>query len=151
MPRGCREPETHDTRAGRASEVLGEQVHQEAVVPAAVAAAFVLAQAADGTEADLLIRPDRAVVVGGRVDREAVMTALAHEPVDDGPEGLRTHALVRERRRERDVEAREAVVRIVLLVEAEPAGQLAVDLDGEGLPVAAEILLVRRLAPPLAR
>src|SRR3954464_479765 len=108
-------------------------------MPAAVAAAFVLAQPAARGEADLLVARDGAVVVGGRIDREAVVAALAHEPVDDGPEGLRAEALVRVRRCERDVEAREAVVGLVLLVETEPAGQLAVDLDGEGLPVAAEI------------
>src|SRR3954470_1491189 len=49
---------------GRASEVLGEEVHQEAVVPGAVAAALVVPETPDRPEADLLVRSDRALVLG---------------------------------------------------------------------------------------
>jgi hypothetical protein len=51
---------------GTLQKLVGEQVHEQPVVPAAVGGALVAAQHADGAKAELRVRADRALVVGRR-------------------------------------------------------------------------------------
>jgi hypothetical protein len=78
-------------------KLVGEQVHEQPVVPAAVGGALVAAQDADRLEAELRVRPDRALVVGGGVDRQAMVAALLDQVGDDEPQrlGAEPLALVR--------------------------------------------------------
>ena len=66
-----RDIEKHKFRSARR-----EQVEQEAVAPDAFRVEPVLAHDPDPLEADLLVAADRALVVGGGVDREPVVAAV---------------------------------------------------------------------------
>ena len=120
-------------------------------MPCAVAAALVIAQDPDRLEADLLVGRDRTGVGRGRVDREAVVAALGDEPVDRRPERLGAEAAVLMGGREDDVEARELVLRLALLADAEPARDRAFYLDHERAAVEEDVVPVRTGPPPLAR
>src|SRR5215212_7786910 len=69
-------------------KLVGEQVHQQPVVPAAVGGALIAAQDADRLEPELRVRPDRALVVGGGVDRQTVVAVLLDQVGDHQPERL---------------------------------------------------------------
>ena len=60
-------------------DVVGEQIHEQPVVPGAIAAALVLAHHADGLEADLLVAADRAGVARRGVDGHPVVAAVVDE------------------------------------------------------------------------
>src|SRR6185436_11560551 len=86
-----------------------------------------------------------------------MVAALAGEPPDHGANRVGPETLALEARVEADVHARVPVTGVRLLLEAEPAGEPAIDLDGEGaaalrvLPEAgAHALRIVRLPPPLA-
>ena len=53
----------------RLDELVGEEVHQQVVVPRVVGAALVLAHDADGPEADLAVRADGGRIASAAVDR----------------------------------------------------------------------------------
>src|ERR1700754_733237 len=74
------------------AQLVVQEIHQQAVVPGAVAAALVAAHDADGAEADALVAADRGRVRDGRVDRDAVMAARAEEPSRDGPDRVGAEA-----------------------------------------------------------
>ena len=61
-------------RRASASQLLGEQVHQQAVAQAAVLATLVGTHDADRPEADRGVGANRALVARVRIDRESVMT-----------------------------------------------------------------------------
>src|SRR5690349_4049086 len=69
----------------RFQQLACEEVHEQAVVPRAVAATLVLAKDADGPEPDPGVGPDRAIVVGRRVDRDPVVAAGVDQPAGDRP------------------------------------------------------------------
>src|SRR2546425_13211076 len=62
----------------------GEHVHQQPVVPLAGWPALVLAHQPDTLEADPLIGLDRARVVSGRVDRQAMVASLVDQKLGEG-------------------------------------------------------------------
>ncbi len=73
----------------RPIQLLGEQVHQQAVVPpAAVSVALVVAKHADGTKSHGGVAPDRRFVVSRGVDREAMMAAVMHEVARQDPHSV---------------------------------------------------------------
>src|SRR5207245_7221604 len=64
---------------------LGRQhVHQKPVVPATGRPASVLAHQPDTLEADPLVGLDRARVVSGRVDRQAMVASLVDQKLGEG-------------------------------------------------------------------
>jgi hypothetical protein len=74
-------------------EVLGEEVHEEGVVPVAVGSPFVLAHSADRLEADLGVAADRCGVVGGGVDADAMVIAHTEQVIGEGADGVGSDAL----------------------------------------------------------
>ena len=71
-------------------------------MPFAVGAALVVAHDSDRLEADLGVGGGCAVVVRGRIDREAVVAFFGDEPVDEGPDRLGADSPVLVLRREGD-------------------------------------------------
>src|SRR5215211_3024425 len=132
---------------------LGNQLHQQVVVPAAVRPPLVAVQDAHAAEADRGVGADGALVADRRVDGEAVVPAVPDEPSDRGSQRLGPEAPVLVWRREDDVQAGVAVVGLGLLADPEPARERAPDLDGEGgaivAQVATQLLPVAGGAPPL--
>ena len=92
------------------------------------ALALVAAQHADRLEPELRVRADRALVVGGGVDREAMVAALLDQVGDDEPQRLGAEPLPLVRGGEADVE-RGVLVLVGLLVDEQQPGELAPDLD----------------------
>src|SRR5207248_10668435 len=78
--------------SSRIPELLGEEVHEQDVVPGAVGAAFGAALDADGAEADLGVRTDRGGVVGGGIDREAVVAVVVDQVPRQRPDRVGTDA-----------------------------------------------------------
>ena len=108
-------------RACGSGQLVGEEVHEQAVVPRAVGAALVAAQHADLTEAELAVGADRPLVVDGRVDREAVVVALVDQPAGGEPQRRRTDPAALVVGKQRDVDVRVLVVGVELLLLADPA------------------------------
>ncbi len=65
-----------------------EQIHEQAVVPGAVGAAFVRAHHADRAETDAPIGGDRPFVGRGWIDRQPMMAANIDEPAGDGADRI---------------------------------------------------------------
>src|ERR687898_2627011 len=132
-------------------ELLDQKVHHQAVGPLAVDKLRAACDS-DGLETHCRVGLDRALVAGVRVDREAVVAALRCEPADRRAQRVRAEAAALDPLGHRDVEGHRAVLRLGLLHEAEPADQLAVELDGPSVAVHAQVLVqpVRLvgLAPP---
>jgi conjugative relaxase-like TrwC/TraI family protein len=131
--------------------LVRQQVHQQAVVPsAAVGIALVLAHHADRPEADLLVCPDRGGVVGGGVDRDAVMPTLVDQVVNDASDRLASQPAAVQHRIEEDIDRRMTVPRRELLPVLDHARHGAVELDRQarGVGVVAPREAVRRIAPP---
>src|SRR5687768_9319944 len=74
-------------------QVAVQQIHEQAVVPLAVEAAFELAQHTDRLEADALVGADCFGVVRRGVDRQPVVPAIVHEVTNDGAHGVGADAL----------------------------------------------------------
>jgi len=70
------------------SQFVAEQIHQQPVMEAAIAAAFVLAHDPDGPEAHLGIAADRLMIGGCRIDRDPVMAALLEQEPGQQPDRL---------------------------------------------------------------
>src|SRR5262245_28139367 len=77
-------------------QLLAEQVHEQAVMEAPVAAALVLPHHSDGPEANPGVAADRPVVRGRRVDGNAVVTALLEQESSEQRDGLAPAALALE-------------------------------------------------------
>src|SRR6266581_646755 len=131
-----------------------EQVHEQAIVEMAVAAALVLAHDADRAEAHRGVAADGLSVGGRRVNRDPVMTALVEQEPGEQPDSLAARALALETAAEVDVDPGMPVHRVVLLVVLDAPGDLAVDLQHQKhrRPAAAQVFLDHRhrirLAPP---
>jgi hypothetical protein len=69
-------------------QFAAEQVHQQAIVEMAVAAALVLAHDAGRAEARRGVAADGLLVSGCRVNRDPVMTALAEQEPGEQPGSL---------------------------------------------------------------
>ena len=78
-----------DVRRGLLDQLPSEQIHQQPVVPRAVRSLFVRAQHADRSEPDLLVGADRGRVVGRRIDREPMVTALLDQVPGEHEDRLR--------------------------------------------------------------
>lgn len=64
--------------------LASHEIHQEAVSPVTITGALVLAEGADGLEADGGVGGDGAGVVGGWVDGEVMVAAIFDQPADAG-------------------------------------------------------------------
>src|SRR3954454_17041381 len=135
-------------RAGtlQGGELVGQQVHQQPVVPLPVRSALVVAHHPHRLEPDGGIRADRAVVRGGGIDGEAVVPALVDEVRDGQPQRLGAQPFALVDGAQRDVEGGVAVLRIGLLVPLEQAGHLPLHLDRED-----DLLIVREQLLPHPR
>lgn len=116
-----------------------------------VGSALVLAEDADGLEAEGFISGDCALVFDGGGDGEAVVAAVvaavADQPADDRSERLGAKALGLVVGQEHDVEGYVPIVGLGLLMESEPAGDLVADVDSEGRALVAKAFpLVVRIA-----
>src|SRR5215207_11696480 len=100
-------------------------------MPLAVGVALVTAQDPDGSEAEPRVRPDRPLVGGGGIDREAMVPALLDQVPDGEPQRLGAEALALVRSGDRDVERRVAGHPERLLAEQQQPGELPADLDRE--------------------
>jgi hypothetical protein len=98
-------------------------------VPRPVGESLVLTKPADRSEADLRVGPDRPDVVGGGVDRQAVVSVVLDELTDDRPDRVRTEALAVDCRIEEQIDACMAKLRLGLLVGLDRADQPAVEGD----------------------
>src|SRR5439155_2900203 len=76
---------------------------------------------------------DRALVLGRRVDGEAVVAALVGQVVDHDPKRLAAQPAVLVRGRQAEVEPSVAGLGVVLLGDQQDARQVVFDLDGERL------------------
>ena len=97
----------------RSDELVGEQVHQQPVVPRAVAPAFVPPHRPDRSEPDGGVGPDRPLVRGGGIDRQAVVATPLDEPARDRPDRVAAAAAALAGRDDGDVDAGVAVLRVV--------------------------------------
>ena len=79
------------------------------------ARSFVLAQDADRPEAELRVGRDGASVGGVGIDREAVVALVVDEVASEGADRVEGHAGAVPLRCDRDVDARGAVVLLLLL------------------------------------
>src|SRR2546425_11456081 len=113
------------------AQVLGQQIHQEPVAPAARRVAFVAAHHADRPEPDALVAADRAGVRRRRVDDDAMVPALLDEPPCQSTDGVAAETPVVPVRVQRDVDARMAVVGFRLLPVTDHPDGLALVLDRE--------------------
>ena len=130
----------HLASSPSSSSSLREHLHQEPVVERPVGSLLVGAHDPDPTEADLLVGADRGRVVGRRVDREPVVTALLDQVPREDPHRLAPQSLAVPRRRQVQVDAGAAVHRIIHLAELHGADHLAVGLDHERVLVGDELV-----------
>ena len=100
-------------------------------MPGPVLAALVVPHHPDRTKADALVGANRARVRGGRVDHEPMVAALLEEIAGKERQSRRPEPLAVMPRREEDIHAGVAVVRIELLVVLDAPDDLAVVLDRE--------------------
>src|ERR1700731_4297117 len=77
-------PVARDCRPLSIPKLLGEQVHEEGVVPRALGAPFAAAPDAHRTESHLRVAADGGPVVGSRIDLEAVMAVVPDEVTGHG-------------------------------------------------------------------
>src|SRR4051794_25345965 len=106
-----------------------QHVHQQAVMPRTVGAALVAAHDPDGAEADALVAADRDGVVGRRVDRDPVVTAVLEQPSRDRSDRVGAEALAVPAGVQREVDAAVAVPRLGLLPALREADDLLSDPD----------------------
>jgi hypothetical protein len=101
-------------------------------VPAAVGISLVAAHDADRSEPHASVGADRLLVVGGRVDGEAVMAALLEQVAGQGPDRVGAEPAALPVPMQEDVDGGVPVVGIGLLPALDEPDQLPVGLDGEG-------------------
>src|SRR3954453_3223456 len=82
------------SRASRCDspQLAAQQLHEQAVVPAAVRPALVLAHDPDAPEPGALVAADRHRVVRRRIDGEPVVAALVQQPARDRPDRVGAEA-----------------------------------------------------------
>jgi len=123
-------------------------------VPRAVATPFVAAHHTDGPEADLLVAPDRAVVVGCGIDHQAMVPPLEDEVTGQRANRVGSEALILPRGRDPEVDACVPVLRVDLLSELGDPDDQVVERDREddcvrgAVRLRPEILLVEIRPPP---
>lgn len=83
---------------------------------------FVLAHQTDAPESHRRVAADGPLVVGRRVDGDAMVAALVDEPADQQVQGLTPEAAALQRLAQEDVDAGVAVVGLRLLVVVDAAG-----------------------------
>ena len=105
-------------------------------MPGAVGGSLVVAHHTDATEADPLVRRDRADVVGRRIDGKTMVPAFGEQVTGQGADRIGAQALPVTLGSEENVDARMAVHRVVFLTELDRPDDLTVDLDREHLVVA---------------
>src|SRR5438132_7682229 len=110
-------------------ELLGEQVHEQDVVPGPVGAAFGAALDSHGPEADLRVRTDGGGVVGGGIDRQPVVAVVVDQVPRQRPDRVGADAPTVHRGVDVDVHASVAVVGLLLGLPLDPADDAAVELD----------------------
>lgn len=119
-------------RASSVVQLLGEQVHEQPVVPpGAVGVTLVAAQHTDGTEADCCVAPDRGRVVRRGIDREAVMAAVLYEVARQDPNSVSADTLTVHGGVEEDVYRRVPVHGVLLFVVLDQSAHRFVKQDGE--------------------
>ena len=118
-------------------------------MPLSVPAPLVLSHHSDRPKTNLGVRLYCPAVRDRGVDGEATVAALGDQPVDDEPQRFGSESVPLNGRREHDVERRDHVLGIALLVESEPAGDLPLDLDRECVAVLEQIVLIADRSPPL--
>src|SRR3954465_701569 len=129
-----RSPSASQSMAGgtlQGGELVGEQVHQQAVAPVAARRPLVAPQHTHRLEADGGVGADGALVAHGGVDREAVVAAHLDQVADREAPRLGAEAQALVRGAEREGEGGMAVLGVGLLIELEQPGDLTADLDGE--------------------
>jgi hypothetical protein len=114
----------------RASDLVGEQLHQQGVVPpSTIGVALGLAHDADGFEADLLVGADGCGVRRRRVDRDAMMAMVVDEMTHDEPHRLGAESTAVQGRIQEQVDLRVAILGLELLVELDQTRDRAIDDD----------------------
>src|SRR5712671_774899 len=88
-----------------ADQLLGEQVHEQPVVPHAVEASFVVSHHPYWSESDLCVAGDRGCVVGRRIDDQPVVAVVVNEVAGQGANGVGAKSAAVERWIEIDVDA----------------------------------------------
>ena len=91
---------------------VGEQLHQQPVVPRAVGGSLVLPHDADAHEPDRLVAADRPLVGGRRVDRQAMVAAVLDQMAHEHADGLAAEAASLPGLAEEEVDAGAAVLRV---------------------------------------
>src|SRR4051794_15905086 len=110
-------------------ELVGEQIHQQAVVPGPVEVALVLAHDADRPKADACVGPDRPLVVRRGVDRQTVVAAFPDQPPSNGPNRIRAKPAALRGLDQNDVDAGVAVASIGFLVRLDDADHDVLGFD----------------------
>ena len=147
-------PTRRDSYNRRAVQLGREHVEQQSVPPDALGVQPVLAHDSDALEARLFVAPDRPLVVGRRVDREAAVTAVDDQVARHRSHRVRPEAAVVVLCSEEEVDACVPVLLVGLLVVLDHPGDLALDEDcedGHALVLAARLLqhvLGRQPSPP---
>jgi len=135
---------------GGRGQFAREQIQQQAVPLDAVRVEPVFAHHPNAAEADLFVAADRALVVGCRIDDQAVVAALVEQIASHRPDDVGAEPEVLEGDAEEEIHARVPVLMVQLLVELDHPGDLAGGQDHEGLTrldLGAEVGLVD-VGPP---
>lgn len=115
----------------RRRQLVGEQIHQEAVVPRAVVAPLVAAHHAHRLEARLGVAPDGGRVVGRWVDHQAMVPPLFQQIAAEGANGVGAQAPALRRGVEKKVHPGVAILRVVFFRPLNHADQPPFHLDGQ--------------------
>src|SRR5919107_4105025 len=134
------------------AELFQEHVHVKPVVPNAVGAALVLPHDRDSAEAHPFVSADCNRVVGRRIDCKAMVAALLEEIPGEDPNRFCAQPLAVPGCGEKDVYARMAIHRLIVLAVLDRTDDLPIGLDDEAIvclyELLADLLLEVNAAPP---
>jgi hypothetical protein len=122
-----------DKSAALANELLGKEVHEQAIVEPAVRSELVAPHHTDRLEAHLLVRAYGSDIVGGWVDHKPVVTKVINEVAGERTDRIRAETLARLRWIEIDIDSGVPVHRFFLLIPLDRTNHSAVVLDCKGL------------------
>src|SRR4029079_19114651 len=136
-------------------KLVRQELHQQPVDPRTVGHPLIATHRADPPETDLLVRADRVLVIGGRVDGDPMMTVFFDQAAGDEADGCRAHAVALDVVGEEEIDTGVAELGLGLLVALDRADDVAVDLDRVHAEVGftddqllLDALLVERAPPP---